>query len=201
MFTGLVQAMGRVTGVESTGVGTRLTIDPGDWPHRPALGDSISVDGCCLTVAWLDNDRSRAIAFDVVPETLRKTTFDAVAVGAMVNLEPSCTAATLLGGHIVQGHVEGVAEVVAARREPDEWRVRLRPPADLMECIAPKGSIAVAGVSLTIADTGPDWFEVALIPTTLRLTNLAKLDTGSRCNIETDIIARSVVNWLRRQKT
>lgn len=201
MFTGLIQAVGEVSRIERTPQGARLSIRPGAWSHRPAPGDSIAVDGCCLTVAGFEPAGAAAAwCFDAVAETLSKTTLGDRRAGDRVNLEHACRADTLLGGHLVQGHVDGVAEVIDARRDPADWRVRLRPPTGLMECIVPKGSVALDGVSLTIAAAGPDWFEVALIPATLEKTTLARLDRGARCNIETDMIAKAVVNWLRRQR-
>lgn len=202
MFTGLVQAIGVVVTAERTAAGARLEIDPGGWLHRPALGESICVSGCCLTVAEPPAAPGGALAFDVVYETLEMTTLGTFRAGTRVNLERSLTAADLLGGHMVQGHVEGVGTVERVKRG-DEWRVRVRPPTGLMEFIVPKGSVTVDGVSLTVAAVDPGrsgsggWFEVALIPTTLRLTTLGELSEGSRCNLETDIIARTVVHWLR----
>lgn len=198
VFTGLVQAVGRVAGAEPSASGARLVIDPAGWAHAPALGDSISIDGCCLTLAAITP--AGDWCFDAVAQTLSVTTLGSLRAGSRVNLEHACRADTLLGGHIVQGHVDGVAEVILARRDPADWRVRFRPPPELMECMSPKGSVAVSGVSLTLAAVGDDWFEVALIPTTLEKTNLDELGEGSRCNIETDIIARTVVQWLRRQR-
>lgn len=202
MFTGLIQAVGRVISAESSAAGVRFGIDPCGWDCQPQSGDSIAVDGCCLTVAAMDAMPVRWW-FDVVSETLQKTTLGTLKPGpggSRVNLEASCRADTLLGGHIVQGHIEGVARVTAVRDDPSDWRVTLRPPVELMDAIVPKGSIAVSGVSLTIARAGREEFEVALIPTTLAKTNLGDLRTGSACNIETDCIARTVVHWLRRQR-
>jgi len=195
MFTGLVQAVGRVAGVEPHAGGSRLTIDPAGWEHRPAAGDSISISGCCLTIAGAPGPM---LAFDVVPETLRMTTLGSLRPGIPVNLEHAARADTLLGGHVVQGHVDGVAEV---ERVDDavERRVRLRPPPALMEFMVPKGAVCVDGVSLTLAsvDVPGGAIEVALIPTTLQRTTLGGLTPGGRCNIETDIMARTVVHWMR----
>jgi riboflavin synthase len=136
--------------------------------------------------------------FDVVPETLDKTTIGELTPGRRVHLEHSATPSTLLGGHVVQGHVDGVG-VVESIVTDGEWRVRLRPPRELMEYVAPKGSIALDGVSLTIAalDAGEGWFEVALIPTTLEKTTLAEWRPGSRCNLEMDAFAKMAVHWLK----
>jgi riboflavin synthase len=138
------------------------------------------------------------LRFDVVPETLARTTLGGLAAGSRVNLERAATAATLMGGHVVQGHVEGVGEVRAVRTE-GEWRVTIKVPNELMPCITPKGSIAVEGVSLTVAsvDVTASTLDVALIPTTLEVTTLGGLKPGSRVNLETDIMARTIVHYMR----
>ena len=198
MFTGLVQAVGRVTSVEARGAGVRLRVDPAGWGYSPGLGESISVSGCCLTVAGVEGGPGGQIwAFDAVPETLAKTTLGGLAAGSRVKLEHAATPTTLLGGHVVQGHVDGVGVVESVVTE-GEWRVRVRPPAGLMEYMTPKGSVCVEGVSLTLARVEPrEWFEVALIPVTLEKTTLGELRAGSRVNVEADVFAKTVVNWLR----
>lgn len=197
MFTGLVQSVGVIREIAPASTGSRLTIDAGAWRHRPERGESISVAGCCLTVAQEPRDGN--LIFDVVAETLRRTTLGMRQTGDRVNLEHAARADTLLGGHIVQGHIDGVGEVVGVD-SGDEYRVRVAPPADLMELLPPKGSVAIEGVSLTIASVGDDWFEVALIPTTLRDTTLGDLTIGDRCNLESDILARTVAHWLTRMR-
>lgn len=195
MFTGLIQAVGIVLSVEPTPAGVRLSIDFGEWAHVPSPGDSICVSGCCLTVAATIG---RAVSFDVIPETLAKTSLGSLLLGARVNLEHAVTPTTLMGGHFVQGHVDGVG-VVDLVDTAGSWRVRVRPPAELMRYIAPKGSVCVEGVSLTIAAVNPaeSWFEVALIPTTLAVTTLADLKPGSKVNIEADMFAKQVVHYLQ----
>ncbi len=195
MFTGLVQAVGRVADLSPTAAGVRLRIDPADWAHRPQPGESIAVSGCCLTLAEPVGE-ARLLVFDAIPETLRLTTLADLQRGSRVNLEPCCTPTTLLGGHIVQGHIDGVGEVASVVTE-GEYRVRIRPPRGLMEFVTPKGSVCVDGVSLTIAGLGDDWFEVALIPTTLRETTLGELAAGSRVNLEMDVLAKTLVHWAR----
>lgn len=206
MFTGLIEHMGRVQRVAPTPAGVRLLIDPLAWAHHPALGESIAVNGCCLTVAE-PPAHAGGLAFDVVPETLAKTTLASFRPGTPVNLEHAATPSTLLGGHIVQGHVDGVGEVVqianskgqrANEEAVGEWRVRVALARDLMAFVVPKGSIAVDGVSLTIASVDPaaGWFEVALIPTTLAKTTLAGLAPGDRVNIECDATAKTIVHYL-----
>lgn len=213
MFTGLVQAVGTVAEYRQVPQSLRLAIDPGSWGHLPELGASISINGVCLTV--VERTRRRW-SFVAVAETLAKTTLGGLSVGDPVNLEHAATAATLLGGHIVQGHVDGVGRVEHVQPGED-WRVWFSVPAELAEFLAPKGSICVNGVSLTIASIwkgSPDGvakprtgrksgagtrhgFSVALIPETLERTTLAKLEVGDGVNLEMDTIAKTVVHWLR----
>jgi riboflavin synthase len=196
MFTGIVQAIGRVAGAQAAASGLALTIDPGQWAHEPATGDSIAVDGVCLTVT--ERGPGRRLRFDVIRQTLDVTTLGALCAGDRVNLEHAVTPATLLGGHVVQGHVDGVATVTAVTCSAEEVRWRVEPPAHLADLIIDKGSVALAGVSLTVAALCGTAFEVALIPTTLRLTTLGDVRAGSQLNIEPDYLAKIVVQWLRR---
>jgi len=202
MFTGLVQAVGFVRDNRRSSSGTRLVIHPSGWSQRPRAGDSICVAGVCLTVAKTTRTtkpRDAYWAFDVIPETLDKTTLSSLADGDRVNLEHAVTASTLMGGHFVQGHVDGVGTVSRVSDRRGDYRVRVRVAAELMPAIVSKGSIAIDGVSLTIAATLPRSreFEVALIPETLARTTLGSLVVGRRVNIETDMIAKTVVNVLR----
>lgn len=198
MFTGLVQAVGKIAEVRG-GSATRLIIDPGGWDHHPEAGESISVSGCCLTLAASPSGAADGcLEFDVVAETLSRTTLGGCRAGSAVNLERSLRAADLLGGHFVQGHVDGVG-VVQQVQTGFDYRVAVRPPADLMPFITPKGSIAVDGVSLTIAALDPraGTFEVALVPTTLARTTLSALHPGDRVNLEADTLAKTIVHWVR----
>ncbi len=197
MFTGLVRHVGTVVAVEPAGEGATLRIDATGWDLRPEPGDSIAVDGCCLTLAEPPAE-GRPWRFDVVRQTLALTSLGDLVAGDRVNLEPSCTAETLLGGHLVQGHVEATGEVLAVERGDGSWRMRLSLPERLADRVVDQGSIAVAGTSLTVAGTGPGWFEVALIPTTLEETTLGDLEPGDRANLETDVVARMVIAWLER---
>jgi riboflavin synthase len=195
MFTGLVQHVGRVASIQRTGAGARLDIDPAGWTHRADPGESIAVSGVCLTLVESVQGRW---AFDVIPETLSRTTLGSLAPGDPVNLEHAVTPATLLGGHLVQGHVDGTAQVVRIQQGAD-WRVEIQPPADLMACMIPKGSVCVDGVSLTLARVDPaaGTFEVALIPETLERTTLRSLRPGQRVNIEADATVKAIVHVLR----
>lgn len=197
MFTGLVQAIGTVVQAAQNGPALRLVVDPAPWNHRPAHGASIAINGVCLTHTGTESDHT--LTFDAVAETITRTTLGSLRPGRRVNLEHAVTAGTFMGGHFVQGHVDAVATVDSIQPDPGDWRVRFRAPGPALECIVPKGSICVDGVSLTIADTTSDTFSVALIPTTLELTTLAHLRVGDAVNLETDMIARTVVEFLRRR--
>jgi riboflavin synthase len=204
MFTGLVQTTGRIDDLKPSGAGVRLVIQPEpamEWRTAAGLGDSISVSGACLTVADIliaerKGDPAR-LAFDVVPETLRLTSLGKLALGDRVNLEASVTAATLMGGHFVQGHVDGLATIERVQTQ-GEWRVALRVPPGLMPFMTPKGSVCLDGVSLTLASVDPaeSIIEVALIPTTLQRTTLSEWSPGEAVNVEADVIAKTVVNYL-----
>lgn len=194
MFTGLIQHVAEVSEVAVSDTGRRLELDAGAWAYVPEKGDSISVDGCCLTVAAVTGSR---ICFDVVSQTLNMTTLGRLESGARVNLEHATRADSLLGGHIVQGHVDGVGEVLDVGDGAD-WRVRISAPAGVREYICPRGSITVNGVSLTVAQVLEEQFEVALIPTTLQETNLRELVCGSQVNLEADVIAKLVAQHVER---
>jgi riboflavin synthase len=216
MFTGLVQAVGTLREVTPTPAGVRLVLDPHDLlaASAPApafqVGESVSVNGVCLTLAADPGVHAGRLSFDAIPETLRRTSLGRLVPGDRVNLERSVTPATLLGGHIVQGHVDGVGDVVGVQAT-DDWRIRIKPrplpDANPMEYLVPKGSVTVEGVSLTVAALGggetaggggaPEWFEVALIPTTLAKTTLRGLRAGDTVNLEFDAVAKTIVHWLR----
>lgn len=192
MFTGIIQATGVITDRRQSPSGTRLTVDPGTWAHTPSPGDSIAINGCCLTVASAPDPH---LSFDAIPETLAKTTLGAMQPGDRVHLEHAVTPSTLLGGHLLQGHVDGVAQVLQVA-SGGEHRIRIGPPRELMRFISPKGSVAIDGVSLTVAALDELWFEVALIPTTLDLTTLGALKAGDQVNFEADMINKMVVHRL-----
>jgi riboflavin synthase len=193
MFTGIVQELGTVAAIEDQGDALRLTVRATTALDGTRLGDSIAVNGCCLTVASLDGDTWTA---DLMQETLAKTSLQGVAPGDRVNLERAMTPEQRLGGHIVQGHVDGVGVVV--RRDPSEhWDVvEVSLPAELARYVVPKGSITVDGVSLTVVDVRADSFTVSLIPETLSRTTLGTRAPGDRVNLETDVIARHVEKLL-----
>ncbi|MBY0307451.1 MAG: riboflavin synthase [Phycisphaerales bacterium] len=204
MFTGLVQAVGAVTGAAHQAGGVlRLTVDARHWEHRARPGDSIAVDGCCLTVVGTSGEHDRTLDFDVVPQTLTVTTLASVQPGQRVNLEHAATPTTLLGGHIVQGHIDGVGIVEAVQR-PDpgdgDYRLTISVPTETEAFMMPRGSVCVSGVSLTLAEVRNDGglITVALIPTTLALTNLRDLSPGHGVNIEADAMTKAVVATVHR---
>jgi len=195
MFTGIVETTGTLAAVHPTDAGARLVVEPA-WDHRAEPGESISISGCCLTVADLPGPGQ--LAFDAVHHTLRVTTLGSLEPGDRVNLEHSLRADSLMGGHVVQGHIDGVGEMIGVERD-EEWRLRVRCPDQLMPFMIPKGSVAIDGVSLTLAAVDPkaSWVEVVLIPTTLEITNLNEAEVGRRCNLETDALARTIVHYLQ----
>ena len=188
MFTGIVRELGRVVSFD----GTRLVVETG---VEAAVCDSVAVDGVCLTVVAGD---SITLAFDVVPETLSRTTLGGLAVGANVNLEPALRVGEPLGGHMVQGHVDAVGVVRGETEEAAGARMWIEAPADVLRHCAEKGSIAVSGVSLTIAELAEDAFAVALVPHTLAVTTLGRLGPGDRVNLEADMLAKYVARLVAR---
>lgn len=194
MFTGIVQDIGRVESLGTRGGDVRLAIRTGRLDlSRTAVGDSICVQGCCVTVVALTPAVFEA---DLSRETLGLTTLGALAVGAAVNLEPALRAGDALGGHLVSGHVDGVATVVSQTGDARSTRVIIEAPAALARFIAPKGSVAVDGVSLTVNEVDGNRFGVNLIPHTLEVTTLGALVPGARVNLEIDQVARYVERLL-----
>ena len=193
MFTGIVEELGTVAAVNPLGDSARLVIRGGTVTADASHGDSIAVNGVCLTV--IDNSDGVFTA-DVMGESLRRSSLGVLRSGSQVNLERAATVGSRLGGHLVQGHVDGVGRVVA--REPaDEWEVlRFSLPPELARYVVEKGSITVDGVSLTVMEVTDDTFSVGLIPTTLKLTVLGTKDVGDPVNLEVDVIAKYVEKML-----
>jgi riboflavin synthase len=192
MFTGLVETLGTVRRVEDDGAGGRRLTIAADVAAGLTAGESVAVNGACLTVVEHDAETCR---FQAGPETLRRTNLGELAPGDRVNLERSLRLGDRLGGHIVQGHVDGVGHV-AERRRQGEWEtVWFTCPPDLAQQMVPKGSVAVDGVSLTLVDVGRDRFSVALIPHTLANTTLGFKSAGAAVNLETDLFAKYVRKW------
>ncbi|MET9483985.1 riboflavin synthase [Streptomyces sp. NPDC006638] len=193
MFTGIVEELGEVTAVENLGDASRFTLRGPVVTDGAKHGDSIAVNGVCLTVVDLDGG---AFTADVMAETLDRSSLGALAVGSRVNLERPMAVGGRLGGHIVQGHVDGTGTVVA-REVSEHWEiVKVALPAHLTKYVVEKGSITVDGVSLTVVDAGPDYFTISLIPTTLALTTLGHKGPGDPVNLEVDVIAKYVERLL-----
>ncbi len=194
MFTGIIEAIGKVVLLENKGADARLGIHPGklDWAEV-RLGDSIAVQGVCLTVAELDGGHFYA---DVSAESLRCTALALLKAGSAVNLERSVTPATRLGGHLVSGHVDGVGRVVARTEEGRSVRLQIEAPRELTKYIASKGAICVDGVSLTVNSVMGARFEINIIPHSLQATTLGALQAGNPVNLEVDLIARYVERLL-----
>lgn len=189
MFSGLVGAVGEVWEVLRSGAGARISVT-GSLAGEPLqIGESIAVEGACLTVTRVLDG---GFAADVSPETLARTTLGSLRRGTRVNLERALRPADRLGGHLVLGHVDATTTVVAIRPEGAFRRLRFALPAGLAAEVADKGSVAVDGVSLTVAAVGEGWFDVAVIPATLEATTLASLRAGKRVNVETDVLAKYV---------
>ncbi|GAA5047891.1 riboflavin synthase [Streptomyces similanensis] len=193
MFTGIVEELGEVTAVENLGDAARFRLRGPVVTEGARHGDSIAVNGVCLTVVEHEGDEFTA---DVMAETLKRSSLGVLAVGSRVNLERPTAVGARLGGHIVQGHVDGTGAVL--ERTPSEhWEiVKISLPAELARYVVEKGSITVDGISLTVVDAGADHFTVSLIPTTLALTTLGLKKAGDPVNLEVDVVAKYVERLL-----
>ncbi len=194
MFTGIVESLGTITGVEPRGAGRRLHITAADVAPRLSVGDSVAVDGCCLTVTATD---SEGWSVDAVPETLQRTTLGRRGIGDRVNLELPLAADGRFGGHVVQGHIDGVGSVVGISSLDDgSHLVEFELPDGLERHLVEKGSVAVDGVSLTVAAVTGDRFTVAVIPHTWKVTRFGGYGEGTAVNVEVDILAKYVERLL-----
>jgi riboflavin synthase len=189
MFTGLVRERGRVETVDGGADGVRLVVAAPVTGAQAAVGDSVSVSGVCLTVVAAENG---TLAFDAVPETLRRSSLGGLRPGDAVNLEPALRAGEPLGGHYVQGHVDAVGRVRSVADEGAGKRVSFDAPPDALRYLVDKGSVAVEGVSLTVAGVDDRGFAVALVPHTLAETTLGDLEPGAPVNLEVDVLAKYV---------
>ena len=189
MFTGIIEELGRVRSLERRGEGVRMTVEARVVTEGTGEGDSIAVNGVCLTALDLRRD---SFAADGSRETLQRSTLGALRAGAFVNLERAVTPSTRLGGHIVQGHVDGRGRFLSADEHGGSLTVRIGYPPELARYLVFKGSVAVEGISLTVAALADDHFEVAVIPKTWAVTNLSRLRPGDAVNLEADIIAKYV---------
>jgi riboflavin synthase len=193
MFTGLVETFGRVVAAVPEPPGLRLTVATEGLAADAAIGDSICVNGCCLSVVRLVGDE---VDFQLGPETLARTTLGGLERGSRVNLERSLRLTDRLGGHLVTGHVDGLGSLAVRADEGDWTTCRFAAPPDLLAQMASKGSVAVDGVSLTVVDVDAATFSVALIPHTLACTTLGGLAVGDGVNLETDLVFKYVARWL-----
>ncbi|MCH7993595.1 MAG: riboflavin synthase [Planctomycetes bacterium] len=193
MFTGIVESVGTICAARAAGGGRRIEIEVAALVAECAIGASVCISGVCLTIVARVPGR---LCFDVVTETLEKSTLGEMGLGDKVNIERALPADGRFDGHFVQGHVDGTGTVERVSRSEHESVVWIKPQPTLLPCIIPKGSVAVDGISLTIAEVRDGAFSIALIPTTLAVTTAASFSTGHRVNIETDMIARTVVHRL-----
>ncbi len=198
MFTGIIEEVGRVKAITSAQAGMRLTISSVKMRDLAKLGDSIAINGVCLTVTDILTD---SMCFDAVPESMRRTTLGLLKAGDRVNLEDAVRVGEPMGGHIVQGHVDAIGTVRRLMDEGVSIRLSVDIGPDALRYVVPKGSICVDGVSLTVADLSSSGFTVAIIPTTWRETVLAERGVGNSVNIETDVLGRYVERLLSASAT
>lgn len=189
MFTGIIEELGKVAGLEKHPGGARIKIAARTVTRDSIEGDSIAVNGVCLTAIDITPE---SFAADVSNETLKRSTLGKLNLGTRVNLERAVTPTTRLGGHIVQGHVDSTGKFLQAQKQGDFWTVRIGFPPEMARYLIYKGSIAIEGISLTIAELANDFFEIAVIPKTWELTNLSTLKAGDAVNLEVDMIAKYV---------
>lgn len=187
MFTGLIESLGTVVSLRRAGASARIAVESDLPVGRMTDGESVAVDGVCLTVAAR---AGRVFEADVIAETLARTTLGQARAGRRVNLERALRLSDRLGGHLVQGHVDAAPRVLSNASRRGDWRLRVETPGAIGRYLAWKGSVALHGVSLTISGVGSGWFEVSLIPETLTRTNLGSLRAGSRVHVEVDLVAR-----------
>jgi riboflavin synthase len=196
MFTGLIEEVGRVLWIRATERGTQLQITAPAVAEQVEIGDSVAVNGCCLTVTTVRVDQ---ITFDLLEETLDRTNLRQLRRDSPVNLECPLSATDRLGGHFVQGHVDCAARILSLEPQVPDYRLEIELPSDSAHYVAHKGSVAVNGISLTIAEVLPQSFSAWLIPHTRRSTNLANAEPGDLVNLEFDILAKYVERMLVRQ--
>ncbi|HEX8524563.1 MAG TPA: riboflavin synthase [Tepidisphaeraceae bacterium] len=193
MFTGIVERSVKISSV-SEGTGFRRLNLLSPWTDVKH-GESIAINGVCLSVAEIFESQ---LAFDVIPETLAKTNLGLLQTGQHVHVERALQVNDRISGHFLQGHVDAQARLAAITNEKDDFRLTITPPPELMKYIVPKGSVAIDGVSLTVASVLRDSFQIALIPTTVQLTHLGSVPVGWPFNLETDILSKTIVNYLEQ---
>ncbi len=195
MFTGIIETVGSVTGLEARGELTEIAIEAGGVAEGVRIGDSVSVSGACLTVTGAGGSQ---LCFEAVKATLEKTALGDLQLGSRVNLERALRADARLDGHIVQGHVDGTGRVRALERQGEDVRLVVECSAEVAQYLVPKGSVAVDGVSLTVVGARDTGFDVALIPHTLAITTLGERQPGDRVNLEADVLGKYVKRYLER---
>lgn len=193
MFTGIIEELGSVRSIEERGENARIVIAAKTVTEGTNHGDSIAVNGVCLTALDIHDD---SFAADVSRETLQRSTLGSLKPGTPVNLERAVTPATRLGGHMVQGHVDARGEFIGVENHGESWTLRIAYPPEIARYLVFKGSVAVEGISLTIANLTEDYFEIAIIPKTWELTNLSHLKPGDGVNLEVDVIGKYVERLL-----
>ncbi len=193
MFTGLIEMLCIVKSVRNTAGAMQLTVDLGKLADETKVGDSIAINGTCLTVAQLT---ANVAVFDVSPETLRKSALGKLKAGSQVNVERAVKAGDRLGGHIVAGHIDGTATIAAVHKQDKVWNIKFSAPSELLDQMVVKGSVAVDGISLTIASLDKGSFGAAIIPETLKKTTLGQTKIGDSVNVETDIIVKIIKKQL-----
>ncbi|MEZ6090616.1 MAG: riboflavin synthase [Pirellulaceae bacterium] len=197
MFTGLVEHLADVVGIEDQSPGRKLVVNAGPVGEDAGIGDSISINGCCLTVIGIDD---RTLSFEAGEETLSRTNLGHLQIGSLVNLERAMRVGDRLGGHYVSGHIDGLGHLLQREDDPPWAKLWFGVPRNLALQMATKGSVAVDGVSLTLVDVENDRFSVALIPHTLAVTTLGQRRVGDTVNIETDLLAKYVQRQLEMQE-
>ena len=193
MFSGIVEEAGRIHGLRRTRQGIRMQVDARVAGRGVKVGDSIAVNGCCLTLVGLRRVGGKArLAFDLLEETWRKTSFEPLAKGGLVNLERSLRVNDRIGGHFVTGHVDGTGEIARWEKVGADWVLEVRPPREMMRYFLYKGSVAIDGISLTVAEVLGQAIRMWIIPHTWEVTNLRERRVGDRVNLEADLLGKYV---------
>jgi len=187
MFTGIIERIGAVKEKKGQGKGVRLVLEVGKWNEKLSVGDSVAVNGACLTIV---RKTETTLAFDVVPDTLKSTNLGSLQIGSRVNLEPSLRAGDAFGGHFVMGHVDAVGKIKKLEKIGDSWILEVEVPSEIMRYVIHKGSIAVDGISLTVQRVREKSFEIAIIPHTMGNTALGGKKAGDPVNLEPDFMAK-----------
>ncbi len=197
MFTGIVEEVGKVVSIQHGASSARLTIEAVICSQETRLGDSISINGCCLTVVGISGSN---LSFDAVPETMKRTSLGKLSAGSGVNLERALAVGSRLGGHFVQGHVDGTGTLVSVTVNDNAHILRIGAPSNLLHYLIEKGSVALDGISLTVAEVNNDYFSVWIIPHTFANTTLGSRRVGDSLNVEVDLLAKYVEKLISGQK-